>query len=82
MFQKFIYFNGHYFIRISCNTFDLFHKLFISLLFAALSKHDPEITGLSQSYAYGDYIDANCTSDQSNLDEVLTWYIDERKVSE
>lgn len=50
--------------------------------FTAISKHDPEITGLVQSYAFGDYIDANCTSDQSNPPSDLTWYIDERKVSE
>lgn len=47
---------------------------------AAISKHDPDITGLSQSYAHGDYIDANCTSDQSYPPSELTWYIDERKV--
>lgn len=35
-----------------------------------------------QSYAYGDYIDANCTSDQSNPPSELSWFVDERKVSE
>lgn len=48
----------------------------------AISRHDPEITGLMPNYAFGDYIDANCTSDQSNPPSDLTWYIDERKVSE
>lgn len=60
--------------------FDL-NWFWLVFLFLALSNHDPEITGLSQSYAYGDYIDANCTSDQSNPPSELSWYIDERKVS-
>lgn len=34
------------------------------------------------SYSVGDYIDANCTSDQSNPPTELTWYINERKVSQ
>lgn len=46
-----------------------------------MPKHDPVTTGLSQSYALGDEIEANCTSDQSNPPSDLTWYIDERKVS-
>lgn len=47
----------------------------------AKPNQDPIITGLMQSYAIGDYIDANCTSDQSNPPSDLTWYINERKVS-
>lgn len=46
-----------------------------------MPKHDPEIRGIAESYAQGDYIDANCTSDQSNPISDLAWYIDERKVT-
>lgn len=50
------------------------------LLLAAIPRHDPDLAGLMQSYAFGDYIDANCTSDQSNPPSELNFYIDERKV--
>lgn len=52
----------------------------IEILFAAIARHDPEITGLMQSYALGDFIEANCTSDQSNPPSDLQWYFDERRV--
>lgn len=45
-----------------------------------MPRHDPEISGLMQSYAFGDYIDANCTSDQSNPPSDLNFFVDERKV--
>lgn len=57
--------------------------LIVCIIFnAAKPGQDPIITGLMPSYSVGDYIDANCTSDQSNPPTELTWYINERKVSQ
>lgn len=70
-----------YRLEITNNSFFLSFLFVEYFFFAAMPKHDPVTTGLSQSYALGDEIEANCTSDQSNPPSDLTWYIDERKVS-
>lgn len=48
--------------------------------FSALPRHDPDINGIAHSYAFGDFVLANCTSDKSSPPSSLTWYINDEKV--
>lgn len=50
-------------------------------LFAVLPASDPIITGLAQSYEDGEYLDINCTSDLSYPAPELTWFINDKEVS-
>lgn len=51
------------------------------LLFAALPKEDPTITGVEMQYQIGDEINLNCTSGKSHPASILHWYINEQQVN-
>jgi hypothetical protein len=46
----------------------------------ALLRRDPLVEGASTSYALGDEIRVNCTSDPSMPAAEVTWYINDKKV--
>lgn len=48
---------------------------------AALPQHDPFINGMTQSYRFGDFFVANCTSDWSSPPATLSWYINDNLAS-
>lgn len=50
-------------------------------LVTVLPHHDPIITGLSNSYEDGQYLDINCTSDLSYPAPELVWFINDKEVS-
>lgn len=60
-------------MKSAFNVFDL--------LFLAMPKHDPLITGLKHFYEFGELVSANCTSDMSSPPASLTWYLNDEKVS-
>lgn len=47
----------------------------------ALPQHDPVISGLHPQYAYGDVIQAECTTDKSFPPATISWTINDVPVS-
>lgn len=48
---------------------------------AALPQHDPVVGGLQQQYAYGDSIQAGCSTDKSYPPATISWTINDVPVS-
>lgn len=63
----------------------LFGRLVLSTsalsFFAVLPNYDPIITGLSNTYEDGEFLNINCTSDVSYPAPELVWYINDKEVS-
>lgn len=50
------------------------------LVLLALPRHDPNVNGLATTYSYGDFVQANCTTDISSPPATLSWYINDEQV--
>ena len=71
--------NVYYFISLENNIKNTYEiKIKIN---AALPEDDPEIRGIARSYAIGDFVMANCTSDKSSPAPDLIWTINNEKVT-
>lgn len=52
-----------------------------SLVTAALPRHDPLITGLSEGYEDGDLVSVNCTTGLSSPPASVTWFVNGERMN-